>query len=178
MKILHVILFLLLISSKTSFAQNSDDQFKEPLKEVISDIEQRFDVHIRYPEDLVKDRVVTFAKWRFRPDLEETLSNVLASQNISFTKEGDKKYKLKSYEYYLKTPAEGKEQLQYLSTLYHDEQGFEKRKALLRNCILKTLMLDKLPAKPDSKPIVTQIRKMDGYTVQNIAIETLPGVYF
>ncbi|HEU5366351.1 MAG TPA: TIM barrel protein [Hanamia sp.] len=177
MKILHVILFLLLISTKTSFAQNSDDQFKEPLKEVISDIEQRFDVHIRYPEDLVKDRWVTYAKWRFRPTLEETLSNVLTSRDISFTKEGDKKYKLKSYEYYLKTPAEGKEQLQYLSTLYHDEQGFEKRKALLRNCILKTLMLDKLPVKPDSKPIVTQIRKMDGYTVQNIAIETLPGVY-
>jgi hypothetical protein len=101
MKILHVILFLLLISSKTSFAQNSDDQFKEPLKEVISDIEKRFDVHIRYPEDLVKDRWVTYAKWRYRPDLEKTLSNVLASQDITFTKEGDKKYKLQPFQYHL-----------------------------------------------------------------------------
>ena len=177
MKILPVIFFLLLVSSKVSFAQNSDDQFKEPLKEVISSIEKRFDVHIRYPEDLIKDRWVTFAKWRFRPNLEETLSNVLSSQDISFQKEGDKKYKLKAFEYYLKTPEEGKEQLQYLSTLYHDEQSFEKRKALLKSCILKALLLDKLPAKPASKPIVTSVRKMDGYTVQNIAIETLPGVY-
>ena len=49
---------------------------------------------IRYPEDLVKDKYVTYADWRFRPaDVEKTMANILASQDITFAKEGDKKYK-------------------------------------------------------------------------------------
>jgi sugar phosphate isomerase/epimerase len=174
-----VLIFCLLLSSFAikSFAQTSDDNFKRPLKEVLSDIQKRYDVSIRYSEDLVKDRWITFAGWRYRPDLEKTLSNILASQDITFTKEGDKKYKLQPFQYHLKTPQEGKEQLEYLSTLYQDVAGFEKRKAELKTCILQALELSTLPAKPASLPIITPIRKFDGYTVENIAIETLPGLY-
>jgi sugar phosphate isomerase/epimerase len=173
------LIFYLLLSSFAikSFAQTSDDNFKRPLKEVLSDIQKRYDVSIRYSEDLIKDRWVTFAGWRYRPDLEKTLSNILASQDITFTKEGDKKYKLQPFQYHLKTPQEGKEQLEYLSTLYSDAQAFEKRKAELKTCLLNALELSPLPAKPTSLPIITSIRKFDGYTVENIAIETLPGLY-
>lgn len=172
-------IFCLLLSSFAikSSAQTFDDNFKRPLKEVLSDIQKRYDVSIRYSEDLIKDRWVTFAGWRYRPDLEKTLSNILASQDITFTKEGDKKYKLQPFQYHLKTPQEGKEQLEYLSTLYHDVAGFEKRKTELKTCILQALELSPLPAKPASLPIITPIRKFDGYTVENIAIETLPGLY-
>jgi hypothetical protein len=38
-------------------------------------------------------------------------------------------------------------------------------------------MLSPLPTKPLSVPIVTGKRQMDGYTIENIAIETLPGLY-
>jgi hypothetical protein len=59
------------------------------LKEVISTIESRFKVKIRYPEALVADKQVTYAEWRFRPDLETTLHHIMDSQDITFTKEGE-----------------------------------------------------------------------------------------
>lgn len=169
-------LLLLCLWSK-SFAQTSDDQFKLPLKTVIAQISSKYGVTIRYPEDLVKDKWVTYAQWRYRPELEQTLSNVLASQDLTFAKEGDKKYKLQAYQYHLKTVEEGKEQLAYLSSLYHDVQSWQLRKDSLRRCFLSALRLTHLPQKPSSKPIITPVRKFKDYTVQNIALETLPGVY-
>jgi sugar phosphate isomerase/epimerase len=160
-----------------SFGQTSDDQFRLPLKTVIAEISSKFGVAIRYPEDLVKDKWVTFAQWRYRPELEQTLSNVLASQDLTFAKEGEKRYKLQAYQYHLKTVEEGKEQMAYLSSLYSDTKSWEKRKDSLRRCFLSALRLTHLPQKPSSSPIVTPVRKFADYTVQNIAIETLPGVY-
>lgn len=161
----------------SSFAQTSDNAFKKPLKDVISQIEKQFKVAIRYPDELVKDRFVTYAGWRFRPDLEETLTNILASQDITFTKEGEGKYKLQSFQYHLKTPLQGKQQLDFLATLYNDATTWEKRKAELRSCMWEALQLSPLPAKPKSKPIVSNKRTFDGYTVENVALEVLPGLY-
>ena len=158
-------------------AQTSDDAFRRPLKEVIADVEKQYGISIRYPEELVKDRWVTYAGWRFRPEVEKTLDNILSSQDITFAKDGDKRYKLQQFQYHLKTVEEGKEQLQHLAGLYNDVQSWEKRKATLKQCILSTLQLSTLPPAPASKPIVTAVRKFDGYTVENIAIETLPGVF-
>ncbi|MBE7169415.1 MAG: acetylxylan esterase [Williamsia sp.] len=167
----------LLLSTGCLYAQTSDDAFKQPLKEVLNEIQQRYHVAIRYPEELVKDRWVTYAGWRFRPDVEKTMNNILSSQDISFAPDGDKKYKLQAYQYHLKTPAEGKEQLDYLSTLYNDAASWKKRREELKSCILSSLRLSHMAAAPASKPIVTGVRKFNGYTVQNIALETLPGVY-
>lgn len=159
------------------FAQTSDDQFRKPLKQVLAEVQQRYGISIRYPEDLVKDKWVTYADWRYKPDAEKTLANILASQDLNFAKEGEKKYKLQAFQYHLKTVEEGKEQLAFLSTLYNDVQSWERRKAELKQCLLASLKLTNIPAKPSSPPIVSAIRKYDGYTVQNIAIETLPGLY-
>lgn len=170
--------FLLLISlCSQTFSQTSDDKFREPLEHVLKDIESRYGISIRYPEDLVKDKWVNYAEWRYRPDVEETLKNVLASQDITFAKEGDKKYKLQDFQYHLKTPEEGKEQLDYLSSLYNDTKSWGLRKDSLRKCFWEKLKLSKIPPAPASKPIITPIRKFKDYTVQNIAIETLPGLY-
>lgn len=144
---------------------------------MLTDIQNRYGISIRYPADLVKDKWVNYAEWRYRPDVEKTLSNVLASQDITFTKEGDKKYKLQDFQYHLKTPEEGKEQLDYLSSLYNNVQTWELRKDSLRKCFLQKLRLTNIPARPASDPIITPIRKFKDYTVQNIAIETMPGVY-
>ena len=62
----------------TGFAQTSDDKFREPLKDVLADIQSRYGIAIRYPADLVKDRWVNYAQWRYRPNVEETLQNILA----------------------------------------------------------------------------------------------------
>jgi len=180
MRIGRKIILLFLIGSLCSIsvaAQTSDDQFRKPLKQVIEDVQKRFGIAVRYPEDLVKDRWVTYADWRYKPDAEKTLAAILASQDLTFAKEGEKKYKLQAFQYHLKTVEEGKEQLASLSSLYHDKESWEKRKTALKQCILSSLKLSKLPAKPASQPIVSSVRKFDGYTVQNIAIETLPGLY-
>lgn len=176
-KTLFIVCFLLL-GNAFLFAQTSDNAFKRPLKDVIADIEKQFDVKIRYPEDLVKDRQVTYANWRFRAgDLEKTLTNILSSQDLTFAKDGDKRYKLQAFQYHLKTVEEGKQQLEYLASLYNSAAEWEKRKAELKACILSSLKLSPMPANPGSQPIRTPVRKMDGYTVENLAFEVLPGVY-
>ncbi|WP_420152044.1 acetylxylan esterase [Siphonobacter sp.] len=172
----RILVLFLLLGAKT-YAQSSDDAFRKSLKEVIQEIETQYAVKIRYPEDLVKDRQITYANWRFRPDVEQTMTNIFASQDITFTKEGDKKYKLQAFQYHLKTPKEGKQQLDYLSSLYHDQASWETRKTELKSCMRAALKLDQLPATPKSQPIITNKRTFDGYTVENVAIETLPGMY-
>src|SRR5688572_5479198 len=141
-----LILFAIsLLCGTSAFAQTSDDAFRQPLKSVIADIEKQYGVTVRYPEELVKDRWITYARWRFRPDVEKTLDNILSSQDISFTKEAEKRYKLQPFQYHLKTVEEGKEQLEYLATLYNDVQSWEKRKEELKQCILSTLKLSAIP---------------------------------
>lgn len=159
------------------FAQTSDDQFRKPLKQVLDEVQARFGIAIRYPENLVKDKWVTYADWRYKADAEKTLAALLASQDLNFAKEADKKYKIQEYQYHLKTVQEGKEQLAYLLGLYHDKPSWEKRKTALKQCLLSSLRLATLSAKTASPPILSSVRKFDGYTVQNIAIETLPGLY-
>jgi hypothetical protein len=169
--------FLFVMMALTAVAQNSDNSYREPLKQVIGEIEKQFGITVRYAEDQVKDRFVTYARWRFRYDVETTLKNVLASQDLSFSKTGDKAYKISPFQYHLKTIEEGKAQLEYLSSKYNDVPSWEKRKAELQPCMWEALRLSPIPAKPNSKPIITATRTMDGYTIENIAIEILPGVY-
>src|SRR5688572_13469506 len=115
----------LLISTATLTAQTSDEAYKEPLKQVLTAVEQRFGITIRYSEDQVKDKWVPYARWRFRTDADQTLTNVLSLHDLTFTKTDDKNYRLRNYQYHLKTPDEGKAQLEYLSTLYRDAAGWE-----------------------------------------------------
>ncbi|MBN1415254.1 MAG: acetylxylan esterase [Bacteroidales bacterium] len=169
--------YVLFSISLSGYAQTSDTQYAMPLSDVIKDIEERYEITIRDPENLISGKTVTYAQWRYRVVVEQTLSNVLAPVDLVAQKEGDKKYKLKKYQYHRTTVEEGKEKLEYLSGLYHDQASWENRKAELRTCMLKALQLDPLPESPGSKPFITNKRKMNGYTIENIAIETLPGLY-
>ena len=175
----NIILACLLLISLCgeTLAQTSDDKFRQPLKDVLTDIQNRYGIAIRYPADLIKDRWVNYAQWRYRPNVEETLTNILASQDLTFAKEGDKRYKIQDFQYHLKTVKEGQEQLGYLSSLYKDVQGWQLRKDSLNKCFLSALRLTKIPVRPSSQPISTPVRKFKDYTVQNIALETMPGVY-
>src|SRR5699024_3237491 len=71
----------------------------------------------------------------------------------------------------------GKAQLDYLSHRYDDHQSWQQRSELLHQCMLKSLKLSSVPPKPDSDPVVNTKRTYNGYTVENVAIETLPGLY-
>lgn len=174
-KTIHTIVCLLLIF--VTNAQTSDDQFRMPLKDVLTDIEQRYGVKVQYAEDMVKDKWVNYAQWRYRTDAEVTLSNVLSPLDMSVNKTGDKRYKLKYYEYHRKTPEEGKEQLDYLASRYSNAAQWQLRKDSLRTCMWKALQLTPLPPMPNSKPIIVNKRTMNGYTIENIAFEILPGLY-
>src|SRR5690606_25744785 len=180
-RISFILLISLVISQlcfmRSTRAQNSDRQYRMPLKDVLQQIEARFGVKIKYNENQVKDRNLTYALWRFRPTVDETLSQVLAPLDLKVNKEKEGVYKLKEYEYYRWPVQEGWEKLDTLAARYHDKASWELRKDSLRKELWNALKLSPLPAKPVSKPIVTPVRKMDGYTVQNIALEILPGLY-
>ncbi|MEO5564811.1 MAG: acetylxylan esterase [Chitinophagaceae bacterium] len=64
-----------------------------------------------------------------------------------------------------------------IASQYKTVAEWEKRKAELKPCLRDALQLGSLPAAPASKPIITPKRKFDGYTVENIAIEILPGMW-
>lgn len=174
-KILYTICFALGLT--TVFAQSSDDQYRKPLKDVLLDIQQHYGIAIQFTEDMVKDKWVNYAEWRYREDLEQTLKNVLAPLDMKADPSGEKKYKLKYYEYYRWPVKEGWAELDRLAGLYHNVTEWEKRKQAIKPCLLEALKLSPLPAAPASKPIITPKRKFDGYTVENIAIEILPGLY-
>jgi hypothetical protein len=173
------ILFLLVCVSwwNVHKAQTSDEQFRMPLKEVLTDIEQHYGIKMQYGEDMVKDKWVTYAKWRYRPDAEATLANVLAPLDMAVNKTGDKRYKLKYFEYHRLTPEEGKARLDHLASLYSNAQQWELRRDSLKKCLWEALQLSPLPAALGSKPIIVNKRMMNGYSIENIAFEILPGLY-
>ena len=159
------------------YGQTLDNEFKEPLKDALSEIQSRYGISLEYSNDLVRDKWVSYAKWRFRPDAEQTLRNVLSLQDIVFDKVSEGKYRLSQFDYYRKTPEEGVEQLKMLAAKYGNKTEWENRKNELRSCIRSTLAIDKFPNHISSQPILTKRRIYEDYSVQNFALETLPGVY-
>ncbi|MCM5530456.1 S9 family peptidase [Parasegetibacter sp. NRK P23] len=168
---------MMVMAWTTGGAQHSDNQYRLPLKEVLQRVEKRFGITLRYTEDMVAGRELTYGMWRLRPDLETSLEHILAPFDLTATKAGNTTYRIKSYEYHRKTPEEGKEEVAYLASLYNNRAEWETRREELKTCMWKAIRLDKMPERPQSAPIVSNYRKMDGYTIENIAIEILPGLY-
>lgn len=171
-----VLLFCTQVQAQNA-QQSSDSAYKKPLREVLANIEQRYGVKIKYAEPLVAGKWLAYAEWRYRSDVEVTMENVLKSFDLKAKKEKDKVYKLSNYEYYRWLPEDGWAELDRIAAQYSNRQEWEQRKAQLKPCLLEALQLLPLPAAPASKPIITAERKFDGYTVRNIAIEILPGLY-
>ncbi len=156
---------------------NTDNQYSKPLKEVLNDIQKKYGVAIKFDEKMVAGKIVTYAEWKYRPDVEATLDNVLEPLSLKVKKDGDKKYKLSEYEYYRWQPADGWAELDRIAAQYKTVSEWEARKTDLKPCLKEALQLTHLPALPSSKPITTPKRNFDGYTVENVAIEILPGVW-
>lgn len=172
-------LTLLACAALSAQAQNTfEGKFTRPLGEVLEEISTRFNVRLAYDIDTV-GKTLPYADFRIRPYLvEESLTNVLAPFDYKFVKQSDTRYKLKRYEYARRTDADGEKLLNYLCTLYTDKASFEQRKAVLKKEVRERLQIDKyLAQRTGSEPILSKVRKYDGYTVQNFALETLPGLY-
>lgn len=178
MKYKRLFLLLSLSLPLLSISQmDSDHAYPKPLKEVLGDIENRFHVTIRYADSMVANKTVKYAEWRYRDNADETLDNVLTPLDLKVRKEKEGVYKLATYEYYRWAVEDGWAELDRIAAQYNNITEWEKRKALLKPCLLQALQLDVLPPSPGTKPIITPKRKFDGYTVENIAIEILPGVW-
>jgi len=149
----------------------------KPLKEVLTDIESRYNIGFTYSENLVRGINVTYPSWRYRVDVEQTLENILLPLDLVFHKTGESLYSLNRFNYYERPVEEGKKHLEQLLETYPTLEQWESRKACLRKCFLEQLKLSPFPENTPLNPVKTPVRKYDGYTVENIAIETIPGVF-
>ncbi|SKB94684.1 alpha/beta hydrolase family protein [Dyadobacter psychrophilus] len=73
------------------------------------------------------------------------------------------------------TEAQGKEFLEKHAVKTKLE--WETRAAAIRKQIREGMDLLTMPAKPTSKPIIHSKREMDGYSIENVAFESMPGIY-
>lgn len=55
--------------------------------------------------------------------------------------------------------------------------AWEARAAAIKAQIRKGMELETMPAKPKSAPIIHSKRVMDGYTIENVAFESMTGIY-
>lgn len=174
---IYIFVSFICISGLFSQTQNADSLYSRPLIEVLNKIEHQFGIKIKYDHKMIDGKVLTYADWRIKPwSVTETMKAVLAPFDYIYTMDNGK-YKIKSFEYARTTPEEGKQFLDYLSSLYPNKTDWEQRKAELKACLPSALGLSPMPTKPSTKIILTKIRRYNGYTVQNFALETLPGIY-
>src|SRR5215212_8253732 len=75
------------------------------------------------------------------------------------------------------TEAQGKEALEKFASTYHDKKSWEKRAARIRRGIIEGAGLSRFPVHTDLKPIIRSKRIHDGYSVENIAFESMPGFF-
>jgi len=174
----NLLIFVFLLSANlAAFNQLPQDTYRKPLKEVLNDLERRYDINLKYDENLVREAEVLYPSWRYRSDTEETLRNILYPLDMLFTETGDKTYQITKFNYYERPVEEGRKHLEKLLASYPALPAWESRRAELRKCMLEQMNLTPLPKKTPLNPIYTSKRRMNGYTVENVAIETIPGVY-
>jgi len=75
------------------------------------------------------------------------------------------------------TEKEGADFLETQRKQYTSKNDWEKRAKVIKEHILKGTGLEKFPVKCPLNPIIGDKRIYDGYQVQNVAFESLPGVY-
>lgn len=177
MKKTAIVLLLFLGMFTQLSAQTSDNNFQQALKEVLNDIEHQYNVKLRISGGTVEGKMLDYARWRYRSDVEQTLQNVLAPFDMVAIPDGDRKYKIQGYQYHRRTVEQAQETLDFLASKYSNKKEWEQRRSAIKACLPGALRLSPLPAAPDSEPVLTELRKYKGYTVQNIGLEVLPGVY-
>ncbi len=179
MKALVATFIVMLVLLQSLGSQSYETRFSKPLGQVLQEISNQFNIKLSYDIDTV-GKVVPYADFRIRPySVEESLNNVLALFDYKFVKQNNNSYKLRSYEYMRRTPADGAKMLAWLNGLYPDSISWENRRACLKKEIREKLQIDQIMAQrvKNVKPILSKVRKYNGYNVQNFALETLPGLF-
>jgi len=182
MKNLKKIAFTLLVSifalTNANAQCTSDTNFRKPVTETIKNIETIFKITVIDDRGLLKGKELDYADWRIEQgNLEVSLANILVPFELTYFKQPDGKYQIRKYESHKVSVDKGKERLDYLTTLYSNTAEWEARKKEIKACMITSFGLDKAPPMPKSKPILTPKRIYKDYSVENIALEILPGVY-
>ena len=82
---------------------------------------------------------------------------------------------LRQGQYY--THEEGKAELDKLKSMYSNKAEWEERKQLLREAILSGANLSPLPERTPLNAVINSKRIKDGYSVENVYFECIPGFY-
>lgn len=164
------------VSLSMSAQTDYKGHFTRSLHDVMADVGRRWDVKFKYNVDTVGRRL-PYADFRIRPySLEETLDNICKYFDFNWWKQNVRLYKIKPYEYSRRHTEEGEKMLAYLQTLYADKAQFEARRDSVRREVRSLLQIDTyMDSLVHKKPVLGKVRRYDGYTVQDICIETLPG---
>ena len=162
-----------------ALAQSYETQYRRPVNNVMQDVAKRFGVKFRFDSDVDTAGVMlTYADFRIRPySLEQTLDNICKHLGWNWWKQNGNLYRIKLYEYPRRHVDEGRQMLDYLAAKYHNAQEWEVRRAILKKEVRERLEIDAFldSCVKDAKPILSKVRKHDGYTTQNICIELIPG---
>ena len=168
----------LLAASSVATAQTFENHYERPVHNLMQDVAQRFGVRFKFDGnvDTIGKRL-HYADFRVRPySLETTLDNICKYFDWNWWKQSGNLYKIKRYEYPRRHEQEGRLMLDYLSSLYADKAQWEARRDTLRREVRQRLELDAfLDSCVLGKPLLSKVRKHDGYTTQNICIELTPG---
>ena len=83
-----VVLFLLFNFDFCLHAQpNSDNLYSKPLKEVLNDVQKKYGITIKFADSMVAKKMVNYAEWKYRPDVEQTLDNILKPLELKRSEE-------------------------------------------------------------------------------------------
>ena len=168
---------MLMAITVISMGQTFETRYERPVNDLMNDVAKRFGVKFKFDSnvDTVGKRM-PYADFRVRPySLEMTLDNICKYYDWNWWKQSGNTYKIKLYEYPRRHEQEGKMMLDWLSSLYNNKEQWEARRDTLRREVRQRLELDKFLDSCTLKPLLSKVRKHDGYTTQNICIELTPG---
>lgn len=75
------------------------------------------------------------------------------------------------------TEAQGAEALRTFAQTYHDRASWEARAAMIRKGIREGMKLPEKPQFAPLQPVRHSLRTMNGYTIENVYFESLPGLF-
>ena len=115
----------------TDAVSSYENRFIRPLVDVLQEIEQRFGVRLKFDPADLEGKMLTYADFRIRPySLDETMQNVFSPAEFKFERQKKRTYKVKPYEYYRRTPADGEKLLAWLHGKYHSREEWEARRSV------------------------------------------------
>lgn len=160
-------------------AQTPTQVYDERLDDVLKRCENEYGVVIKYNNQKIDPQtIVKSAIWKCSlKGVEETLDNILKPLNLAYKKGANNNYELISYEYFRRHFSEGETHLQKLKELYPTRLEWEERRSVVKENLLAKMGLSPMPQKKPLNAKVTNKRVYDGYTVENVSLEVLPGVY-